>query len=83
MARLLEEEAEDVRLVMTLAGAEAAAASGGRGSRPGPRSPRYPLTETLRHVQKDLRAMPIGDSVSQPPETLGNSPSVLRKFINL
>lgn len=76
MARLYEEESEDVRLLSLLSssGAADAAADPGLGNGlgpwrpwrpwPAPPPPRFPLVESVRHAQRDLRAMPVGDSVS-------------------
>ncbi|XP_026285504.1 uncharacterized protein LOC113211362 [Frankliniella occidentalis] len=57
VARLLDEEAEDVRLASMLA------ASVGGGPVFGPPPPRFPLSESLHHAQRDMCAMPVGDSV--------------------
>ncbi|XP_034254585.1 uncharacterized protein LOC117653194 [Thrips palmi] len=60
VARLLREEAEDIRLASLLG---RSTAGGGLDASFGPPGPRFPLTEPVRHAQKDMRAMPVGENV--------------------
>ncbi|KAK3932229.1 Methylthioribose-1-phosphate isomerase [Frankliniella fusca] len=77
VARLLEEEAEDVRLASMLADSVGGAGAGAGVF--GPPPPRFPLSESLHHAQKDLGAMPVGgDRVLFAGD--GEEPSSLSPF---